>query len=206
MAGGRVYPQDVIEDICDRAHDAGVPVHMDGARVFNAWTETGKPVSEIAAKVDTVMFCLSKGLGAPSGSILAGPAKLIHRGRLLRKRLGGGMRQVGVLAAAGLIALEESPKCLHLDHANAQLIAKTLSRLEGVTVSPIETNIVIFKLPEQYSPNDVSADLKARGVLMNAVNNQFMRAVTHYDVSREECLQAVDALEEVLRETSNQAG
>jgi threonine aldolase len=206
MAGGRVYPQDVIDDVCDRAHEAGVPVHMDGARVFNASTATGKPVSEIVAKVDTVMFCLSKALGAPVGSILAGPAKLIDRGRLLRKRLGGGMRQVGVLAAAGLIALEESPECLHVDHANAQLIAKTLTRLEGVTVRPVETNIVIFELPEEYSPNDVSAGLKARGVLMNAVNNQFLRAVTHYDVSRDQCVHAVDALEEVLRETRNQPG
>jgi len=105
MAGGRVYPQEVIDDICDRAHEAGVSVHMDGARIFNASTATGRPVSEIAAKVDTVMFCLSKALGAPAGSIVAGPAKLIDKGRLLRKRLGGAMRQVGVLAAAGLIAL-----------------------------------------------------------------------------------------------------
>ena len=129
MAGGRVYPQAVIDDICDRAHEAGVPVHMDGARVFNASVASGKPVREIVAKVDTVMFCLSKALGAPVGSMLAGPAKLIERGRLLRKRLGGGMRQVGVLAAAGMIALEESPKCLHVDHANAQYLAGRLGRL-----------------------------------------------------------------------------
>ena len=126
MAGGRVYPQEVIDDICDRAHEAGVPVHMDGARIFNASAATGRPVSEIAAKVDTVMFCLSKALGAPAGSIVAGPAKLIDKGRLLRKRLGGAMRQVGVLAAAGLVALEESPKCLEIDHANAQLLAQRL--------------------------------------------------------------------------------
>ena len=119
MAGGRVYPQDVIDDICDRAHEVGVPVHMDGARIFNASVATGKPVREIAAKVDTVMFCLSKALGAPAGSILAGPAPLIEKGRLLRKRLGGAMRQVGVLAAAGLVALEQSPKCLHADHATS---------------------------------------------------------------------------------------
>src|SRR6202161_1676808 len=136
MAGGRVYPQDVIDDICDRAHEAGVPVHMDGARVFNASVATGKPVSEIAAKVDTVMFCLSKALGAPAGSIVAGPKKLIDKGRLLRKRLGGAMRQVGVLAAAGLVALEESPQCLHVDHANAQFLAQKLRQIKGVTVRP----------------------------------------------------------------------
>jgi threonine aldolase len=198
MAGGRVYPQEVIDDICHRAHEAGVPVHMDGARIFNASAATGKPVSEIAAKVDTVMFCLSKALGAPAGSIVAGPAELIEKGRLLRKRLGGAMRQVGVLAAAGLVALEESPKCLGIDHANAQLIAKRLQEIDGVAVRPVETNIVIFDLPEGCSPRDTSAALKARRILMNPVNNQFMRAVTHYDVSREQCIEAVDALAEIL--------
>jgi len=198
MAGGRVYPQETIDDICDRAHEAGVPVHMDGARIFNASAATGKPVSEIAAKVDTVMFCLSKALGAPVGSIVAGPAHLMERGRLLRKRLGGGMRQAGVLAAAGLIALEESPRCLQVDHANAQLIVGLLQEIDGVTVRPVETNIVIFDLPEGCSPRDASMALKERGVLMNPVNNQFMRAVTHYDVSRAQCIEAVEALAEVL--------
>jgi threonine aldolase len=198
MAGGRVYPQEVIDDICDRAHEVGVPVHMDGARIFNASAATGRPVSEIAAKVDTLMFCLSKALGAPAGSILAGPAKLIDKGRLLRKRLGGGMRQVGVLAAAGLVALEESPKCLGIDHANAQLLAQRLGRIDGVTVRPVETNIVIFDLPEGCSPRDTSLALKVRGILMNPVNNQFMRAVTHYDVNREQCIEAVDAIAEIL--------
>jgi len=198
MAGGRVYPQEVIDDICDRAHEAGVPVHMDGARIFNASAATGRPVSEIAAKVDTVMFCLSKALGAPAGSIVAGSAKLIDKGRLLRKRLGGAMRQVGVLAAAGLVALEESPKCLKIDHANAQLLAQRLQRIDGIAVRPVETNIVIFDLPEGCSPRDTSQALKERGILMNPVNNQFMRAVTHYDVSREKCIEAVDALAEIL--------
>jgi threonine aldolase len=199
MAGGCVYPQEVIDDICDRAHEAGVPVHMDGARIFNASVATGKPVSEIAAKVDTVMFCLSKALGAPAGSIVAGPAQLIEKGRLLRKRLGGAMRQVGVLAAAGLVALEESPKCLKVDHANAQLLARRLQQIDGVTVRSVETNIVIFDLPEGRSPRDTSLAMKTRGILINPVNNQFMRAVTHYDVSREQCIQAVDALAEILK-------
>lgn len=198
MAGGRVYPQEVIEDVCDRAHEAGVPVHMDGARIFNASTAVGKPVREIAAKADTVMFCLSKALGAPVGSILAGPAHLIERGRLYRKRLGGGMRQAGVLAAAGLIALEESPKCLAVDHANARLMAERLGKIDGVMVRQVETNIVIFDLPQGCSPPATSAALKARGILMNPVNNQFMRAVTHYDVSRAQCIEAVDAMADVL--------
>jgi threonine aldolase len=161
MAGGRVYPQETIDDICDRAR-------------------------------------LSKALGAPAGSIVAGPARLIERGRLLRKRLGGGMRQVGVLAAAGLVALEESPKCLHVDHANAQFLAKRLACIDGITVRPVETNIVVFDLPARCSPRAAAAALKERGVLLNAVNDQFMRAVTHYDVSREDCAEAIDVLAEVI--------
>lgn len=108
------------------------------------------------------------------------------------------MRQVGVLAAAGLVALEESPKCLKVDHANAQLLAQRLRKIEGVTVRPVETNIVIFDLPEGRSPRQTSLALKARGILMNPVNNQFMRAVTHYDVNRKQCIEAVDALAEIL--------
>ena len=198
MAGGRVYPQEVIDDVCDRAHEVGVPVHMDGARIFNASEATGKPVSEIAAKVDTVMFCLSKALGAPAGSIVAGPAKLIEKGRLLRKRLGGAMRQVGVLAAAGLVALEDSPRCLKIDHANAQLLTQRLQQIDGVSVRPVETNIVVFDLPPGVSPRDTALALKDCGILLNAVNNQFMRAVTHYDVSRAQCMEATDALAEIL--------
>ena len=107
MAGGTVYPLETIREICDHAHDMGIPVHMDGARIFNAACSLNRPVHELAAPADTVMFCLSKGLGAPVGSMLVGTAEAIERGRMYRKRLGGAMRQVGVLAAAGLIALEE---------------------------------------------------------------------------------------------------
>jgi threonine aldolase len=199
MSGGNVYPLEVIEDICDRAHNRGIPVHMDGARIFNAAEATGKSVKEIAAKADTVMFCLSKALGAPVGSMVVGSRQLMAKGRLLRKRLGGAMRQVGVLAAAGLIALEESPKGLAADHANARYLAERLNRIDGIVVRPVPTNIVVFDLPKGRSPNEVSAALKMRGVLMNAVNDQFMRALTHYDVAREQCGQAVDALEEILR-------
>ena len=198
MAGGRVYPQEAIDEICDRAHERGIPVHMDGARVFNAAEAAGRPVSEIVAKVDTVMFCLSKALGAPAGSILAGPRKLIDKGRLLRKRLGGGMRQSGILAAAALIAIDESPKGLAADHANARYLAERLGVIDGIRVFPVETNIVIFDVSETgLSPKEISAALKQRGVLMNGVNDKLMRAVTHYDVTKEQCAEAIDALEEV---------
>ena len=135
MAGGTVYPMHVLQEICGNAHAAGIPVHMDGARIFNAACHLNLPVRELAAPADTVMFCLSKGLGAPVGSMLVGPAEAIERGRLYRKRLGGAMRQVGVLAAAGLIALEEMPNRLGEDHANARFLAGELAKLSGLKVA-----------------------------------------------------------------------
>jgi threonine aldolase len=122
----------------------------------------------------------------------------MEEARYLRKRLGGAMRQAGVLAAAGLVALEESPKGLAEDHANAKYLEHRLARIEGVRVRPVATNIVVFDLPAGFSPNEVSAALKTRGVLINAVNSKFMRALTHYDAGRDDCCQAMDALEEVL--------
>ena len=147
------------------------------------------------------MFCLSKGLGAPAGSILAGPAALIAKGRLYRKRLGGGMRQVGVLAAACLIALEESPKLLPCDHANARFLAEGLSRIPGIQIAPesVATNIAVFDVSATgVAPTEISARLKRRGVLMNAINDRQMRAVTHYDVDRDACSQAVETVAECL--------
>ena len=200
MGGGRVYPQAVIDEICDEAHAVGVPVHMDGARLFNAAEAAGRAVSEIVAKVDTVTFCLSKALGAPVGSMVAGPCTLMDKARLYRKRLGGGMRQAGVLAAAGLIALEEGPKGLAADHANAQYIAGRLGKMERISVFPVETNIVIYDVSATgKSSKEISAALKARGVLMNGFTDKLMRAVTHRDVSRAECETAMDVLEEVVR-------
>ena len=199
MAGGRVYPQDTIDQICDEAHALGVPVHMDGARVFNAAAASGLAVSRIVAKVDTVMFCLSKALGAPVGSMLAGPRALIEKARLLRKRLGGGMRQTGVLAAPALIALEERPAGLAADHANALFIAGRLAAMPGVTVLPVETNIVIFDVSGTgLKSREISAALNERGVLMNGVNDRLMRAVTHYDVTSAGCSEAMDALGSIL--------
>ena len=201
MAGGTVYPQEVIDDICERAHAAGMGVHMDGARVFNASVAAGRPVSEICAKVDTVMFCLSKALGAPAGSILAGPKRLVDKGRLYRKRLGGGMRQAGILAAAGLIAIEKTPLLLHQDHANARLLAEGLARLSGVKVLNPQpaTNIVVFEIAGTgRTSGEISAALKARGVLVNGISAVAMRAVTHYDVSRQDCEAALGALSEVI--------
>ena len=199
MAGGTVYPMRTVCEICDAAHERGVRVHMDGARVFNASAALGIPVHEIASRVDTVMFCLSKALGAPAGSMLAGPADSIARARLYRKRLGGGMRQAGILAAAGLVALEQSPAKLPVDHANARFLAEGLARIAGIRVEPanVDTNIVIFDIGDTgLAPADLSARLRQEGVLMNAINQRCLRAVTHYDVDREQCARAVAAVAE----------
>jgi len=197
MHGGTVYPMKTIHEICDGAHERGLRVHMDGARIFNAAAALGMPVREIAAPADTVMFCLSKGLGAPAGSILAGPAALMAKGRLYRKRLGGGMRQVGVLAAACLIAMEDSPRKLEADHANARFLAEGLSRMPGIQVDPkkVQTNVVVFDVSGTgRAPADLSAELRQRGVMINAINERQLRAVTHYDVTRADCAQALEAM------------
>jgi len=201
MAGGTVYPPGAIREICEGAHERGLKVHMDGARVFNAATALGVTVSDIVAPVDTVMFCLSKALGAPAGSMLAGPAALIAKGRLYRKRLGGGMRQVGILAAAGLIALEETPKRLAEDHGNARFLAEGLSLIPGIGIDPagVATNIVVFDVSGTgLAGGEISARLKSRGVLLNAINERLMRAVTHYDVDRAGCAQALEAMADAV--------
>jgi threonine aldolase len=201
MAGGTVYPQAVIDDICENAHASGLKVHLDGARIFNAAVASGLPVARIAENVDTVDFCLSKGLGAPVGSILVGARDQIARGRMYRKRLGGGMRQAGVLAAAGLIALEEMPARLAEDHANAQYLAQELAQTKGLSIDPgkIATNIVIFDIAgTDLAATEFSAKLKERGVLMNGIGGSLIRAVTHYDAGREACEAAVAAIREVV--------
>ena len=205
MAGGTVYPLAVVEEVCRQAHALNLKVHMDGARIFNAACALKKPVRQIAASVDTVMFCLSKALGAPVGSLLVGPAEAIARGRLLRKRLGGGMRQAGVLAAAGLVALEETPKRLHTDHEHAQYLAREFANLPAIALDPakVQTNIVIFDVSATgLSPDRISSELKQRGVLMNGINDRQMRAVTHYDVDRAGCEHAVNALAQVINATA----
>jgi threonine aldolase len=200
ITGGSVYPLPVIREICDGARDRGLKVHMDGARVFNAAEYLGVTVREIVAPVATVSFCLSKALGAPVGSLIAGTDEQIRRGRLYRKRLGGGMRQAGVLAAAGLIALEEGPRLLAVDHANARFLAEALAGIPGIAVNAarVQTNIVIFDVSGTgLAAAEFSARLKAKGVLMNAVNEKQIRLVTHHDVDRAGAEIALGAIAEV---------
>src|ERR1041385_2741675 len=156
------------EEICEHAHAKNLPVHLDGARIFNAATALNETVAKLARPADSVMFCLSKGLGAPVGSMLLGEKAFIDEARVIRKMLGGGMRQAGVLAAAGLIALEESPKGLSEDHANAKRLAEGLAELPGVKIDPekVVTNIVIFDVAETGTTADaICGQLRERGVL-----------------------------------------
>jgi threonine aldolase len=194
MAGGTVYEQAAIDEICAHAHDRGIKVHIDGARIFNAAVASGSTVARIVRDADSVMSCLSKGLGAPVGSMLVGTQEAIDCGRLFRKRLGGGMRQAGILAAAGLLALEENVARLHEDHANAALIAESLRTVETLSVNPVATNIVIFNIAKTgLTPEAFSDELRAGGVLANGISATEMRMVTHLGVSREECLVAAEA-------------
>jgi threonine aldolase len=202
MAGGTVLPTDVAEEICDGAHDAGIPVHLDGARIFNAAVALGKSVRELTRKFDSVMFCLSKGLGAPVGSLLVGSRDWIAEARLHRKILGGGMRQAGVLAAAGLVALEKSPSRLHVDHENARLLAEGLAALPGIQLdaSQVKTNILIFDVSGTgMTAAEFSKQLAEQRILCHAITPTTIRMLTHCDVDRAGCLRALEVADRVLR-------
>ncbi|HEV2709633.1 MAG TPA: GntG family PLP-dependent aldolase [Edaphobacter sp.] len=199
MAGGTVTPLAVMREICEGAHAAGLPVHLDGARVFNAAAALGVSVAELTAGCDTVMFCLSKGLGAPAGSMLVGSREAIERARIFRKALGGGMRQIGVLAAAGLVALHDMPARLTDDHANARLLAEAVADEPNaeIDLAGVETNIVIFKFRGDAAA--FCSRLKEKDVLASAIGADSIRFVTHYDVDRESCRRAAGIVVELLR-------
>jgi threonine aldolase len=205
LAGGLCTSLSEMEEIWGNAKQRKLPVHLDGARIFNASTALRVDVKTLTSGFDTVMFCLSKGLGAPVGSMLTGSAELIEQARIYRKALGGGMRQAGVLAAAGLIALEKMPARLDEDHANARLLAEALAHMDGVAIDleKVETNIVIFKLTGGMTAAELVERLKARGILASSVGPQAIRLVTHFDVSRGDCMTAAQALTEEIQVTSS---
>ncbi len=189
MAGGTVTPLPIYDEIWEGAAEAGLPTHLDGARVFNAAVALGISVAELTRGFDTVNFCLSKGLGAPVGSLLVGSRASIDRARIYRKALGGGMRQAGILAAAGLIALEQGPSRLHEDHANARLLADAIatSQAADIDLPSVQTNIVFFTLKDGGDAPALVATLKSEGILCSAIGPHAIRLVTHSDVSREQC-------------------
>lgn len=200
LTGGRCTTLPAMEEIWVNAKERKLPTHLDGARIFNAATALGVEVKTLTRGFDTVMFCLSKGLCAPVGSMLVGSKQLMDQARIYRKALGGGMRQVGVLAAAGLIALEKMPVRLHEDHSNARLIAEALSHIECVHIDldSVETNIVIFKVTGGVNATELVARLKERGVLASTLGPRMIRLVTHHDVDRNACVKAAEVLTEEL--------
>ncbi|MGA8143029.1 MAG: GntG family PLP-dependent aldolase [Candidatus Acidiferrales bacterium] len=201
MHGGTVYPQQVSDDICDHAHSVNLRVHLDGARIFNASVALGRSVADLTRKFDSVMFCLSKGLGAPAGSLLLGPRDFIDKAHIGRKLLGGGMRQIGILAAAGLIALEETPKILHRDHENARYLAEGLAKVKGIALDPkkVATNIVIFDVrATNRTADDICSDLAKHHIRCGSSDKYAIRMVTHYDVDRAMIDRALAATSEVI--------
>jgi threonine aldolase len=200
LAGGMVMKATACDEICDNARNLRLPVHLDGARIFNAAIALNDTVANLSRSVDSVQFCLSKGLGAPVGSMLVGTKEFITEARAWRKLLGGGMRQVGVIAAAGLIALEETPKILHIDHENARFLADGIANFPGcqIDAEKVQTNIVIFEVSETgIAAGEICAHLKNYGVLASGFGNS-IRMVTHYDVSRQDIEKVLGSLQQVL--------
>jgi threonine aldolase len=201
-AGGTVLSKEQLDRLCRVAHDHNVPVHLDGARIFNAATYLELPVNQLVESLDSVQFCLSKGLAAPAGSLVVGKQSFIDKARKMRKMLGGGMRQAGVLAAAGIIALTEMTQRLGEDHYNARRFAQSLAWIEGfeVDLETVQTNIVAVNLNEKTgTAAEWVAKLKANGVLVGAAGPRRLRFVFHNDVDRAD-------LEKTLSTIANLAG
>jgi threonine aldolase len=195
--GGIVFPQADVEAVCAAAKQRDIATFLDGARIWNAAVATGRTEAELAAPFDLVAVSLSKGLGAPGGSLLAGTRALVHRAVRHRRMLGGAMRQVGIFAAAGLHALEAHRARLADDHANARLVAERLARSKAIEIdlASVQTNIVVFRLaPGAPDAAALVAAARTAGVLVNALGTRTIRALTHLDVDRAACEAAADRL------------
>lgn len=199
-AGGTIMPIDTLADLSAVAKSSGIPIHMDGARLFNAVVASGRSEKEIASHVDSVQFCLSKGLAAPVGSILAGSKDFIEAARVWRKRLGGGLRQAGILAAPGIFALTNMVERLAEDHENARFLAEHLIAMPGVTIDmeTVQTNIVIADVGG-LEVDELVESLRLEGVLASAFGPTQIRFVTHKDVARVDVERAVDIVSRVLK-------
>ncbi len=198
-AGGRVFPQDQVDRVAERARHHGLALHLDGARLWNAAVASGLAVDQLAAPFDTVSVCFSKGLGAPVGSALAGSDELIGRAHRFRKMLGGGMRQAGILAAGALYALEHHRERLAEDHRAARAIASVVASAPGarVDLAAVETNIVNIGL-EGVRADAVVEAARERGVLISSIAPGALRGVTHLDISAEQARRAAEALAEAI--------
>lgn len=199
--GGAVLPSQYMAQARALAQEHGLAVHLDGARIFNAAVALGADVRELTKHADSVQFCLSKGLSAPVGSLVVGPKEFIAAARRVRKMLGGGMRQAGVIAAAGIVALTKMVDRLAEDHKNAKILAKDLADMQGVEIDPekIQTNIVIFSLVHSdITPRELVARLAGRGVKILAIGGNRLRAVTHYGIEEEDIHQALGEFRAIL--------
>lgn len=193
-SGGCILPLEYMKQVSDLARESGIAVHLDGARLFNAAVGLGVDAAEITGPVDSVQFCLSKGLCAPVGSLVAGPKDFVDRARKYRKLLGGGMRQAGILAAAGIVALEKMVSRLAEDHANAKLVAEALSQVPGLAIDmkSVQTNMVIVDIQGLgITGDEFAALMKCYGVLFNVAFPYRVRIVTHHDVSRQDCQEGI---------------
>ncbi len=202
-SGGCVWPVATLHQVIDAAHQHSLCVHIDGARIWNAAVATNTPVRDLANQADTISACLSKGLGCPVGSLLAGKKPIIDRARHFRKMFGGAMRQAGILAAAGLYALDHHIDRLADDHANAQRLAQALANMPGIHVDPttVQTNLVYFAIdPGLCSASQLVTRMSQAGVLVFADGPQRIRAVTHLDVSDEDIMLAIDRIHRIVKE------
>nr|MBC7245914.1 low-specificity L-threonine aldolase [Chloroflexota bacterium] len=187
--------------VADLAHRNGLALHLDGARIFNAAIALGVEARELAGPADSVMFCLSKGLSCPVGSLLCGSAEFIGRARRMRKMVGGGMRQAGVLAAAGIVALEQMVNRLHEDHENARILAQGIAEIPGLGLDPetVRTNIVFFDfLANRMTVQQFVTALKEEGVLILALGPNRLRAVTHYGIERAHVERALQVMRRIM--------
>jgi len=201
--GGVALTPEYTSAVCELAHAHGLSVHLDGARIFNAAIALGVDVKELTKDVDSVLFCLSKGLSCPVGSLVCGSAEFIRQARRNRKILGGGMRQVGVLAAAGIVALETMVDRLAEDHQNARRLAEGIAATPGLTIDleRVQTNIVIFGLADgvEMTPQEFVAALAQRGVKLNSIGGRYFRAVTHYGIEARDIEVALQAIGDVMQ-------
>jgi threonine aldolase len=200
MCNGSPLPVSYVAQVAELAHNHGLKVHLDGARIFNAATALEVHVSDLVRDVDSVMFCLSKGLCAPVGSMVCGSADFIAEARRARKVVGGGMRQAGIVAAAGIFSLEHLTDRLVQDHVRAKHLAEGLARSPGIEVAPVTTNILYFQIREDVPkpPQQVKSELAQRGVLVNSRGGGRFRAVTHHGIDDAAIERAIEAIATVV--------
>ena len=203
LCGGAVLPVAYMDAAGETAHKHGLKLHVDGARIWNAAVALGVSPARLVAEADSVSACLSKGLAAPVGSVVAGSSEFIARARRMRKQVGGGMRQAGIIAAAGVIALTEMVDRLAEDHANAKLLAAGLAKMDGIVIDPdtVQSNLVYFGLArEEMNSRQLSALLAEQGVLVGGAGRDWMRAVTNYHVTASDIEQILAVFEQVMQE------